>query len=251
MGVVALAFLFVGTGCSSGARYTADEERVAQGYLPTVARVSYHPDSVRQLHIVETEDQIQLKLEESFASIVRRWSSTWRGSGAGRLRNATSLRTFATLWSQELSLAVLQAERGINGLSKSLARQLIAERRAEYDSLIQIDVYRFVGSPETGGGLSQTWLERAGTRIVLRDGNDRSYRPTRIESSNLQDGFSARGSTVPFRRNFIYFKRVVDGRDILEDTDQLRLEVRGIGDGAGYHFRWFFNDERTAQSGQS
>lgn len=236
LGMVITAFLLL-AGCAGGETYTMDEVDIAQGYLPTTCRVPHHPDSLKAVKIVEKEHHLALELEHSYETLVRNWSTTWLSQSAQRVERDRRVQSFALLWSLDLSIAALRSE-GIEGLTKDLARSRIEARRKEYQDEVQIDVYRFVQSPATRGGTSDTWIGGPGRRVILRDDQGHEYRPKRVDNGRLIDA-NAYGYSTLYRRNILYFERTVDGRDILENVDRLQLVVQESFAG-DYYFSWAF-----------
>lgn len=239
-----LVVSLVGTGCAGGSEYRVDEPRIARSYLSTEANVPSHPDSLTTVSIQEEENTIDIEIDRSYNQLMRDWSSTWTSQGSGRASRSSPYRSFATLWSLDLSVASLVAEEGVEGLSKDLALERIDNRREEHQQTIQIDLYRFVGSPPTGGGINSTLVGRPGSRITLQDDEGNEYRPERVENSPPREGAIAGEQTV-YRRNTFVFRREVDGRDILGDTRTLRLYInQSIGD--RYYFTWSWEDHYDA-----
>ncbi len=227
-------------GCAgSESPFRVNESEVAQRFLPYERTVPHHPDSLINVRVVERENTYEIQLETSYRRMVEEWSSTWQSRSSRSASRRRSYHSYAMLWSLDLSIASLQREVGLSGLTKDLARQRLTERRAAYDSLLQIDVYRYQGSPRVRrGDLSETALTGPGHRLVLQDGQGNEYGPVREESSPPRDGF-IQGETVLYRRNTFFFDRVVDGKDILNNVQNLRLWVReSFGD--DYYFSWSF-----------
>lgn len=226
-------------GCTGSNAFRVDPERVAYGYVSSEAEPPNHPDSLGALTIVEKENTIDLQLESSYEQLVRAWSSTWVSQSAQRTFDARqAYRSYATLWSLDLSIASLAAEEGIETLSKDLARERISQRRQSYRQTLQIDVYRFVGSPPTGGGISSTLVGAPGTTVTLRDGQGNVYRPDRVDNEPPREAILA-GDRTFYRRNIFYFRRDRDGRDLLDDVHQLRLYINESPVGR-YYFTWTF-----------
>jgi hypothetical protein len=205
--------------------------------LPTAREVDHHPDSLRGLSVQETERRYQLAVEETYESLHRKWSCTYRDLGPGRSRSG---RSYATFWSLELSLASLQPEMGLSSLSKEQARKAIDERRQEYQDLLQFDVYWF----ESEGN---SILAGPGARVQLRIDGEEAYRPSREKHSPLREAFlPGETQTALYRRNTFYFQRVVDGTDILSEANRLELIVDQTGGGSRVRFTWAWTDEASA-----
>ena len=235
VGVCLTAVLLV--GCSGGDTYTVDEGQLSQRFLPAERVVDHHPDSLEALTITEADGKIQYQIDRDFEALTEKWSSSLQNVGTGR--NFRS-RTYATFWSLELSLMSLQPERGVLSLQKERARELIEERRQEYFQTIHIDVYWFVGRNSNG------IITGPGARTELRIG-DSTYRPVQADHGPLREAFITGGQTTLYRRNSLFFRRTVDGTDILADASGMKLRVRRTGSGARQEFAWRWAEEGTAQ----
>lgn len=227
VGLVAALFFLAGCASSGGSGdYTIDQSEIATYALPSDQEVSHHPDSLAHLQIVEKNGKLDFQHDRSYRDMLLEWS-------VGQQRFTQSyFRTHATLWSRELSLASLIPERSIDILSKKLARKMIDEREAEYDSVVQIDVYIFAPSLQRLD-LGDLQLDVAGKRVYLRDEDDNTYKPVRIDSNAPMEAFHA-GRRTLYGRNAVFFRRhTKEGKDLL-DAERLRLYVRP----AGYYFTW-------------
>ena len=242
--LLALALLasaaLVGSGCASmgGAQgdYDIDQGELATRALPGTREVPHPPDSLAHLQITEKEGKLDFQVAKAYIELLSEWTAGQQGQAR------SDFRTHATLWSKELSLISLIPERGVQTLSKDLARELVRERTAEYDSLVQIDVYIFAPSRRRLD-LGDLQLDTAGQRVYLRDENDDTYRPVRIETSAPLEAYYA-GRRSLYGRNAVFFDRYTeDGRDLL-DAQELRLYVRPYG----YHFTWFFPESKGAMA---
>jgi hypothetical protein len=241
-GAFSLLIAVLLAGCiTSESPFRLDSSEMAQRYLPYERDVPHHPDSLKHVRIVEKENTLQLQMEMSFRRMTEQWSSTFQSRSAGSSARRLPYQSYATLWSLDLSIASLQPEVGFSGLSKDLARQRLSERRAAYDSLLQVDIYRYQGSPIVRrGDISETNLTGPGSRVMLRDDRGNEYKPVREETTPPRDGF-IQGRSVIYRRNTFFFDRVVDGKDILNNVGTLRLWVRESF-GNDYYFRWSFEE---------
>lgn len=228
--------------CGGGNSYSVDEGRLAQRYLPTERTVNYHPDSLEALVIGEEEGKISFELENGYASLVEKWSCSFQSVGAGRTFRS---RTYATLWSLELSLASLQPEMGILSLRKERARQLIRDRRKEYFDALEIDVYWFLP-----GGRGDGIISGPGARTQLHVG-DSTYTATRSAHGPIQEAFISGGTTALYRRNTFYFPRTVNGRDVLKGASEIQLEVREVGSATSERFTWRWDGAQTAAQGDA
>ena len=221
------------SGCAGGSAYSVDVSDLADRYLPTTRQVEYHPDSLGGLTLREKEDRLQLDLALDYKGLHRRWSSSYRNLGIGRSQRT---RSYATFWSKELSIAALQGETGLSTLTRKRAQKLLAERRQEYQNVVQIDVYWF----ESEGN---SLLAGPGSRVVLQL-DETSYRPTRETHGPLREAFligQSRGAL--YRRNTFYFSRVVDGTDILEGTEEVSLTINRSAAQSRVRFAWEWPSE--------
>lgn len=216
------------SGCAGGTAYSVDVSDLADRYLPTTRSVEYPPDSLGALSIREKENRLQIDLALDYKGLHRRWSSSYQNLGIGRSQRT---RSYATFWSKELSIAALEAETGFSSLTQKRARKLLAERRQEYQNVVQIDVYWFEAE---GNSL----LAGPGSRVTLQlDGT--TYRPARETHGPLREAFlmgQSRGAL--YRRNTFYFSRVVDGTDILAGTEEMNLTVNRSAAQSRVRFAW-------------
>jgi hypothetical protein len=215
-------------GCGGGSAYTTETGQIAQRFLPTVRTVDHHPDSVRALTIAEDDETLQYQLDADFQALTQKWSCRFQNIGAGP---PTRSRTYATFWSLELSLVSLQPETGLLSLQKKKARDLVAERRAEYHDTIQIDVFWFLGQGEDG------IIAGPSARTELRV-DEHTLRPVRTDHGPLREAFVAGGETTLYRRNTLHFPRTVDEADVLRDATGMQLQVRRTGATAREQFTW-------------
>lgn len=219
---------FVTSGCGGGSTYSLDTGRLAQRYLPTERTVAYPPDSLGALSITKDEGRYTFELDGDYEDLHRRWSCTYQNIGVGRSRPSLS---YATFWSLELLLASSQPQVGVTSLSQERAEKTLRERRQQFQSTIQIDVYWFESEGES-------LLIGPGTRVELQVEGER-YRPVEKTHGPLRDAIllDSEGSTI-YRRNTFYFPRVVDGTDILKDAQGVELRVQRSGGGAINRFAW-------------
>jgi hypothetical protein len=73
------------------------------------------------------------------------------------------------------------------------------------------------------------------------DDNTR-YPSTRRDVSPLRDGFLPGGRNVLYRRITYFFDRERDGKDILEGTTSIELEVNRIATASNDSFTWNWED---------
>lgn len=239
-GVVLLPAVLL--ACGGGDNYSVDEGRLAQRFLPTERTVDSHPDSLEGLTIGEEGGKISFELENGYASLVEKWSCSFQSIGAGQTFRS---RTYATLWSLELSLASLQPEMGVLSLRKERARQLMRERRSEYFDALQIDVYWFL--PRGGGdGI----VSGPGARTQLHVG-DSTYTATRAAHGPIREAFIGGGTTALYRRNTFYFPRTVNGTDVLSGATEVELEIREVGSATSERFTWRWEGGQTAAQGDA
>jgi hypothetical protein len=229
--VLSVAAVLVGglllSGCAGGGAYTVDVSDIADRYLPTTREVDYPPDSLGALSIEATDNRYQIELTEDYRTLHRRWSSSYQNLGAGRSRRT---RSYATFWSKELSLASLEAETGLSSISRERAEKLLEERRREYRSTLQFEVYWF----ESEGS---SLLAGPGSRVELEVGEE-TYRPVREDHGPLREAFLAGGGQALYRRNTFHFSRVVDSTDILRGADGMTLTVNRPGALSRIRFAW-------------
>lgn len=224
--LLVLGFLIGGCGSSSES-FNVDEGDIADRYLPTTQRLDHHPDSVMALTITEEDDQLKYESDRSYEALWRKWSSTYQTVGTGRTRQQPL--SYATFWGLELSLASLRTE-GAFSLTKDRARDLVRERRKQYQTTIQIDVVWFSSEGSTD-------LTGPSARVRLVAG-DEQYQPTKENRSPLREAFLDGGRTDVYRRNIFYFPRIVDGDDILSGVDEITLDIRQINARDRVQFRW-------------
>lgn len=226
-------------GCGGQGAFTLDEGALAQRYLPPTRSVDHSPDSLRDLTVTTEEDStISFEMKNDYASLWQKWSASYQNLGSGRSRRS---RSYATLWSKELSLASLQPEMGIQGLSPDRAHDLLDQRHEEYRKSIQIDVFWF----EAEGSST---LAGPGARVFLQVG-DEEYRPREEDYGPLREAFLEDASTGLYRRNTFLFPRVVDEQDILDGATQLTLLVRHTGRSERFRFRWTWDASQAAVRG--
>jgi hypothetical protein len=238
LGLPLLAGLLVAlAGCEGSAAPNARMADLAQRGLPRVNTMPYPPDSLTRVRIRETEDgRLRIESEIPYLDLQEDWSVTWRTQRGVRQRGQQILlRTFATLWSRDLSIAALEAE-GASVVTADVGRRMLERRRTEIDSLIQIDVYRFEGSP-FGRGINPLSLAGPDADVRLRDDSGNEIRPVTEQKEQPEQVF-ARTLTVNYQRNIFLFPRHVDGRDWLTETSQLELFVRQTNSTVAYTFTW-------------
>lgn len=219
---------FLLSGCADS-KYAMQDGDLAQRFVPSERHVDYPPDSLVGLTLREEEQQIKFDLSIPYEDLHLRWSSSHRNS-SGR-RSAVRSLTYATLWSLELSLASLEPELGVSTLTKDKAQEFITKRRADYETSIQFDVFWF-GSP------SESVVAGPGTFIRLRDADGTTYTPTHRDYGPPREAFVRAGQTALYRRNTFVFPRHVDGKDLLENTDELVLLVSPSGAATTFRFSW-------------
>lgn len=238
-----LLFLVVGAasllwGCSGGETYSVRPGNLGHRYLPSKRSVSHSPDSLVDVSIEEEEEHVTVDLKRGYESLHRKWSCTYESLSAGRSRPG---RSYATFWSLELSLASLQPEVGLNTLSREQAKKALEDRRGQYRSTIEIDVYWFAGEGET-------ILTGPGSRAELRVNGER-YRPASEGHGPLREAFlPGSGSTALYRRNTFHFKRNVQKKDILADADEMNLVINRPGSASRVRFVWSWERGKTAST---
>lgn len=230
---VAVVLLVTTLGCGGSNKLASPNvSSIAERALPGTRFVGAHPDSLQRLSIVEEENRVRFDITGSYQRMHEAWSSKFQFATARRTPSRPL--TYATLWSKELSLTALEAEERVSTLPKEKALPRIDQAREEYQKTLQIDVYWFTGPDGTS-------IAGPGAQVRLHDGEGNSYRPARERDSPLRDAFILNRSSVLYRRNFFFFQRTQDGRDILEGIDELRLTVSPIG-GPTVEFRWSWEE---------
>lgn len=226
-------------GCGSTSPFTPyDPADIARFSLPFNRDVPAHPDSMKQVRIVEEEQIIKIVPEDSYQETVRNWSSQRRNEIERRQQRRAN--DYATFWGVDPSLVSLQVETGVSGLTKDKARELIEKRKEEVRTEIQIDVYWF-SNPSAATSTMTAYL---------RTDDDSRYPSSRREVSPLRDGFLPGGRNVLYRRISYFFPRERDGKDILEGTTSIELEINRIATASDDSFRWNWEDaaEEAASS---
>ncbi|PEN07968.1 hypothetical protein CRI93_05860 [Longimonas halophila] len=240
--MIAIALITAGVvagGCqSTGTLHRVSPESIADQFLPREREAEAHPDSVRLLTIVERDDRFAFEMEHNYQHLHRLWSSTFNVVSTGR--TPTRPLTYATLWSQELSLASLEAREGISTLTKEVAREQIAEERETYRTTVQIDLYWFSRSGQT----LPPALLRSNAQLQPMDRPGERYRPKEVHHLPLRDAILSNGDPVLYRRTILVFDRVVDDRDILADANGLQLRILTPGT-TRLEFAWSWPAEGT------
>lgn len=199
-------------------------------YLPLVRQVP-HPDS-----LVERD-------RESMNQVRLRWSVNSHQRHGRREYAPGSYSSFATLWSRELALTTL--DRGITAdLSPDLKERMEADQEERYRSGVIFDVHLFVPAVAPYDP-SHTSLHGGGASVDLEINDGAIYRASTIEVDYV-DRYEMGRQTLPVyhRLNRVYFDRYVDGVDILEDAEQLRLIVRvARGISTELWFTWEIEEE--------
>lgn len=210
--IFALIMLLPACGLLGGDRAQMDMTDFYNLYLPLVRDVA-HPDSV----VASDDDRL--------SDVRLRWSVNHNRRYGSADYSPGNYTSFATLWSRDLAERTLQRE--ITGdLSPDLQERLHAEQNDRIEESVVFDVHLFV--PATRGyDLSDTNIRGAGATVILETTDGTSYRPSHIESG-IVERYQMGPSDVPafYRLNRVYFPRTVDGIDVLDGADQLRLIVR-------------------------
>lgn len=223
----ALLALLLG-GCGGGDQYTSEEGQLFLRFLPSEREVSAHPDSLEALTIRRENQQVQYELDRSYQRLIEKWSVTCR---------YRCERNYATLWSLELSLAALQADRGIQSLHADRATRMIDQVRRSHADTLQIDVFWFEGQGKAAGPRYRAELHV----------QDSTYLPARRTYGPIRRAYVRAGESTTYRRNRFYYPRMVDGKDILAGAPGIRLELYYVGLGKK-RFVWRWNDGEIAGS---
>ena len=237
--VIAMVTTGVVAGCqSTGTSHRVSPESIADQFLPREREAEAHPDSMRLLTIVERDNQFAFEMEYNYEHLHRLWSSTFDLVSAGR----APIRplTYATLWSQELSLASLEAREGISTLTKEVARERIADERDAYRQTVQIDLYWFSRSEQA----PPPPLLRSNVQLQLMDRSGERYRPKEVRNLPIRNVALHNGEPALYRRTILVFDRVVDDRDILTDANGLQLRILTPGV-TRLEFAWSWPNEGT------
>lgn len=229
--VAVLLLVPVVAGCGSTSPFASyDPADIARFSLPFDRDLPAHPDSIKQVRIVEKDQTLKIVPEDSYQETVRNWSSQRRNEIERRRQRRAN--DYATFWGLDPSLVSLQVETGVSGLTKDRARALIEQRKKEVRNEIQIDVYWF----------SDPAAATSAMTAYLRTDDDSRYPSTRREVSPLRDGFLPGGQTVLYRRISYFFARERDGKDILEGTTSIELEINRIATVSDDSFSWNWED---------
>lgn len=239
--LIVLPALVIIAGCGSSSPFSSYEPTdIAQFTLPFDRDVPAHPDSLRQVRIVEEEQKLKVMPEESYQETVRNWSAQRRNEIERQRQRRVN--DYATFWGMDPSIISLQVETGLSGLTKDKARELIEKRKAEVRKEIQIDVYWFT-NPSAATST---------TTAYLRTDDNTRYASSRREISPLRDGFLPGGGNVLYRRISYFFARERDGKDILDGTTSIELEINRIATASDDSFTWNWEDAvEEAESGTS
>lgn len=225
-------------GCSSG-QYSADVEHFAQRFLPSERTVAHHPDTLQALKVREKES-VEYEMKGNLETLIEKWSATPRLRGTAQASGQRDL-SYATFWSLELSLALLQPEAGILSLSKRRAQSLLEQRRSRYFDTIRIDVYWFGGNGIIAGPNARTKLHIA----------DTTYRPVETDYGPIRDALmpERRGSSsrLTYRHNTLRFPRTVDGEDVLEGSSRVELRINRAGTTVSERLTWAWPNDETSK----
>lgn len=197
-------------------------------FFPTIQYI-HHPDTVR------VDDDARL------SDVRRAWSvSHLQRTGSGNF-SPHGYTTSATLMSRELVEMSLDYGVGTADLSADLRDQMRDQEMEAYRDFVWFTVYMFVPNrrPYTLGDVN---LGGAGSRVELVIDETR-YRPDRIVGSDLMRELTIDGSEVFQRGNQVAFPRYVEGDDILEGAEEIRLIVSPSGvRGDELWFSWRIRD---------
>ena len=243
MGLFVLLLPLVFAGC--GTAYSGLDPGEMH---PPFTRDVIHPDSVAHLEVAYEDDKVNLKMDRSLNRLRSLWSSGYRYRYGGRFFETLDYRTFATLRSLELSIAELQ-EMGLEGLSQELAGKMVDEAKKSYYNFVVLDVHVFIGA-QYPDAVGRTSLGEAGTRIVLQDAAGNEYKPETIEVGTPRRfyGNTPGDPGAFYRHNTVYFRRNVNGTDILAHADGLELWMRTVQPSAALYFTWDFKEKAVASS---
>ncbi len=217
--------LISGCGLLSGDSTRMGMSEFYNLYLPLIRTIP-HPDSTA----AEPDDRLN--------DVRLRWSVNHTKRVGQRDYAPYGFTSFATLLGRDLIEHSL--DRQLTGdLSPDLQERLQEEQRERADGSIVFDVHLFVPAVR-GYDISDTALRGAGASVILEVGDGERYRPSNIVS-DLVEHYQIGAGTAPVyhRLNQVYFPREVDGRDILDDVESIRLIVRmSRGPSTELWFRW-------------
>jgi hypothetical protein len=208
-------------GCGSSESAFTDEEAISYRFLPQTQRVG-HPDSMRYVQLRDSGDRA-FTADTSLRALQTLWSAGAQCFTTRCAFRPEPFQTYATLRSKDYVVLRLNREWALTSISADSARSKIREAlNADYQPYVAFDLYLF-GRNET---LTRLRDLRPYT-ITLKDGQGNRYEPTRVQNPPPTAGVAFRDQQYArYNVNTVYFDRVVDGRDILEEADRLQLTVR-------------------------
>ncbi len=229
---VILAIPVVLMGCSilGGERTQMGMSDLYNLYLPMVREIP-HPDSST------------IGADEGLYDARLRWSVNHNRRMGNRNYAPGGFTSFATLLTSDLVDHSLGREI-IGDLSPDLQERLREEQRERVDGSIVFDVHLFVPAVP-GYDLAETSLRGAGAWVTLDVGDGERY-PASNVVSDITDQFQMGPANPPvyYRNNQVYFPRMVDGEDILQDVEEIKLIVRiSRGSPTELWFTWVVEED--------
>ena len=197
----------------------------------------YHRRFFPSIQYIHHPDTVKLDDEATLGDVRRAWSVRYIQRTGSGLYSPSGYHTSATLLSRELVEMSLDHGVGTANLSPELREQMVSNEMEAYEDFVWFDVYMFVPNrrPYTLGDVN---LGGAGSRVYLVI-DDTRYRPEQVTGSDLTRELTVDGSEVFQRANHIAFPRYVEGEDILEGAEELRLVVVPSGvRGDELWFQW-------------
>lgn len=206
------------TGCGGGASVSSvPSGALANRYIPTVRNVGHHPDSLAAVSLQAQSEGIELAFTSDRDQIHRKWSC----------KTDLRSRSYATLWSREVLLASLEFRYGISTLSRGLAKKMLRDHMTDYERNIRVDIFAFTSEGPT--------VYTEPSRHVQLRVNDTTYAPRRQDYGPLRTPSLPRDDAGLYRHNTFHFRRIVNGKDVLEEAKGLSVEVDGV---TYYEWAW-------------
>lgn len=212
-----LLFLIIGVSVAGCGILGGDRTQLGMSdfynlYLPLVRDIP-HPDSL----VVQSDERMY--------DLRMRWSVNHNRRIGTRNYSPGGFTSFATLLAPGLVNHSLGRE--ITGdLSPDLQERLSREQQERMEGTLVFDVHLFVpASPAYD--LAETSLRGAAVSVVLDVGDGERYQPSNVVS-DITEQFQMGPSQIPayYRHNQVYFQREIDGVDILDEIEEIRLIVR-------------------------
>ena len=216
-------------GCGGSSQSTFDSYDGTRR-LPTTQTIP-HPDSLRNVQLVSDPDSVKITLDRSYGDIVQDWSAQVGASGPFR---PYPFNTFATLQSRELTLASLARRERIRTLTPDRARKRVEETLETYQKTIAFRVHLYIDARRISAPLSTL---RKRVVATLSVNGEETFDALRTQKSNIQ--LTSRGGGNVYQYPItVYFRRHVDGRDLLMEGTRFVLSVRPFPTLTELYFEW-------------